>query len=366
MSGSRIRVDVNNRTTVNVSRSSGGVESQHFSVEAQSAKSQSLLPPSFPPAVAPAQALRFAPFQRPFGPYVRYRLEFHHHRTVLRSSLHDPDSPSEVTPPDPPKRNVGPKDDTVAPNVASQTITHPGPSHYSREGQSYNPPDSARHYISVVKRKKALRRCSGGHKNSGSNMVDQVTLDKLDTGFKKLQDAKDCKLLLKKYLTKNVFEKLKARKTAMGATLLGILQSGVENLDSGVGLCAPDAESYTRFADLFNPEFEDYHGGFKVTDKHPPTDSGDINTRVNVDPDDQFVVSTRVRCGRSLQVYPFNSCLTEAQYREMEEKASSTLRTLEGELKGTYYPLTGMDKKTQQQLIDDHFLFKEGDRFQQA
>jgi len=39
---------------------------------------------------------------------------------------------------------------------------------------------------------------------------------------------------------------------------------------------------------------------------------------------------------------------------------------LEGELKGTYYPLTGMTKEVQQQLIDDHFLFKEGDRFLQA
>jgi len=39
---------------------------------------------------------------------------------------------------------------------------------------------------------------------------------------------------------------------------------------------------------------------------------------------------------------------------------------LDGELKGTYFPLTGMSKQIQQQLIDDHFLFKEGDRFLQA
>jgi len=35
----------------------------------------------------------------------------------------------------------------------------------------------------------------------------------------------------------------------------------------------------------------------------------------------------------------------------------------EGDLKGTFHPIKGMDKKIQQQLIDDHFLFKEGDRF---
>lgn len=36
------------------------------------------------------------------------------------------------------------------------------------------------------------------------------------------------------------------------------------------------------------------------------------------------------------------------------------------ELKGTYYPLTGMDEQTKEKLIADHFLFKEGDRFLKA
>lgn len=201
-----------------------------------------------------------------------------------------------------------------------------------------------------------------------ASSVDQATLDKLEAGFAKLQAAtpEQCHSLLKKYLTREVFDKLKTRKTAMGATLLDVIQSGVENLDSGCGIYAPDAESYTLFADLFNPIIEDYHGGFKATDKHPASDFGDLNSLVNVDPNNEFVISTRVRCGRSLQGYPFNPCLTEAQYKEMEDKVSGALKGMEGELAGTYYPLTGMTKETQQQLIDDHFLFKEGDRFLQA
>jgi len=197
-------------------------------------------------------------------------------------------------------------------------------------------------------------------------MVDQAVKDKLEAGFAKLQAAADCKSLVKKYLTRAVLDELKDKKTAMGATLLDVVQSGFENLDSGVGVYAPDAESYNLFAPLFNTIIDDYHGGFKPTDKHPPSDFGDLNALVNVDPEGKYVVSTRVRCGRSLQGYPFNPCLTEAQYKEMEEKVSSTLKALEGELKGTFYPLTGMDKATQQQLIDDHFLFKEGDRFLQT
>ncbi len=41
-----------------------------------------------------------------------------------------------------------------------------------------------------------------------------------------------------------------------------MLPVGVENLDSGVGVYAPDADAYTTFAELFDPIIEEYHGGF--------------------------------------------------------------------------------------------------------
>jgi arginine kinase len=85
-----------------------------------------------------------------------------------------------------------------------------------------------------------------------------------------------------------------------------------------------------------------------------------------LDPNNEFIISTRVRCGRSLQGYPFNPLLNEAQYKDMEKKVQEALTGLTGELAGTYYPLTGMSKEVQNNLIEDHFLFKEGDRFLQA
>ena len=42
------------------------------------------------------------------------------------------------------------------------------------------------------------------------------------------------------------------------------------------------------------------------------------------------------------------------------KKIFETLK--DGELQGSYYPLDGMTKEVQTQLIADHFLFKEGDR----
>lgn len=188
----------------------------------------------------------------------------------------------------------------------------------------------------------------------------------LQAAFEKLQNAKDCHSLLKKYLTKEVLEKLKGAKTKMGAGLMDVIQSGVANLDSGCGVYAPDAESYKVFAPLFDPIIEDYHGGFKPTDSQPAKNFGNIEDFVDVDPEGKYVISTRVRCGRSIEGFPFNPLLRAAQYKEMEEKVKGQLSSFDGELKGTYYPLTGMTPETQKKLIDDHFLFKEGDRFLQA
>lgn len=61
-------------------------------------------------------------------------------------------------------------------------------------------------------------------------MVDEEVMAKLEEGFLKLQEADDCKSLLKKYLTQEVFDSLKDKQTSMGATLLDVIQSGNQAL----------------------------------------------------------------------------------------------------------------------------------------
>jgi protein-arginine kinase len=199
-------------------------------------------------------------------------------------------------------------------------------------------------------------------------MADAETVKKIEEGYARLQ-VSDSTSLLKKHFTEKVMEDNKGKKTQLGATLWDVIQSGVANLDSGVGVYAPDAESYTLFKDLFDPIIEEYHNGFKPSDQQPATDLGDgkINQLPDLDPEGKYINSTRIRCGRSLQGYPFNPCLTEENYKEMQGKVKESLETLsDPELNGTYYPLEGMSKDVQTQLIADHFLFKEGDRFLQA
>jgi len=121
---------------------------------------------------------------------------------------------------------------------------------------------------------------------------------------------------------------------------------------------------------LFDPIIQEYHNGFGPDQKQPQTDLGEGKTHLlaDLDPEGLYINSTRVRCGRSLEGYPFNPCLTEENYRVMETKVKGVFDQLSSdtELGGTYYPLLGMTKDIQSQLIADHFLFKEGDRFLQA
>lgn len=199
-----------------------------------------------------------------------------------------------------------------------------------------------------------------------ANGVDPAVIKQIEEAYAKLNgpEAANCHSLLKKHLTKEVVEKLKNKKTKLGATLYDCIRSGVYNLDSSIGVYAPDAESYHVFADLFDNIIKDYHG-FGPKDKQPPMDLGEGKTKElkPLDPEGKYIKSTRIRCGRSLQGFPFNPLLSEKNYEEMETKVKGALESVKDkELKGKYYSLSNMTKENQQKLIADHFLFKEGDR----
>merc|ERR1712080_345852 len=73
------------------------------------------------------------------------------------------------------------------------------------------------------------------------------------------------------------------------------------------------------------------------------------------------VHSTRVRVGRSIDGYGLSPGITKEQRVAVESLMVKAFANLKGDLAGTYYPLTGMDEKVRQQLVDDHFLFVSGD-----
>lgn len=66
----------------------------------------------------------------------------------------------------------------------------------------------------------------GSSDTSVVGMADAEQIRLAEEGYKTLSEAKDCHSLLKKYLTEEVLNKLKAKKTKLGATLWDVIQSG--------------------------------------------------------------------------------------------------------------------------------------------
>lgn len=175
----------------------------------------------------------------------------------------------------------------------------------------------------------------------------------------------DCTSMLCKHLSKEVFESLKDKKTSNGFTVSDAINSGVQNIDSGIGVYAGDAESYELFAPLFDPIIEEYHG-FSATDKHVSNLNPDDLDAPNPDPEGKYIVSTRIRVGRNVDNIPLGPAITREQRNQVEKDVSGVLQAMEGELAGSYYPLNGMSEEVSAKLIEDHFLFKAGDRFLEA
>uniref|UniRef100_H2ZCP3 Creatine kinase M-type n=1 Tax=Ciona savignyi TaxID=51511 RepID=H2ZCP3_CIOSA len=165
---------------------------------------------------------------------------------------------------------------------------------------------------------------------------------------------------MSKCLTPAIYSKLKDRKTPSGYTLDKCIQTGVDNpghpFIMTVGLVAGDEESYSTFSELFDPVISGRHGGYPANAKHTTDlDASRLRGGDNLDP--KYVLSSRVRTGRSIRGLALPPWCSRGERRKTEKIITDALSVLDGPLKGNYYPLTGMTEETQDKLIEDHFLF---------
>jgi creatine kinase len=163
-----------------------------------------------------------------------------------------------------------------------------------------------------------------------------------------------------KVLTKEIYVELKKKKTPKGYDIDQAIQTGVDNpghpFIMTVGCTAGDEESYEVFKELFDKVIEDRHGGYKPTDKQ--VNDLDVSKFQGSGMfDEKYVLSTRVRTGRSIRGFALPPFVDRAERREVERIATTALKGLTGELQGTYYPLSSMTEEQQNKLIEDHFLF---------
>lgn len=157
-----------------------------------------------------------------------------------------------------------------------------------------------------------------------------------------------------------MYAKLCNLKTQSGFTIDAAIQTGVDNpghpFIKTVGCVAGDEESYSVFADFFNPIIELRHQGFKiqhghVTDLEPKKVTGGDQL------DSKYVLSCRVRTGRSIRGFCLPPFCTRADRRKAEDILTKAASKLNGNLKGKYYSLAMMSESEQEKLINDHFLF---------
>jgi len=170
--------------------------------------------------------------------------------------------------------------------------------------------------------------------------------------------------LVKKHLTPERYEKLKALKTPSGFTLDDAIKSGIAHPDSSVGIYAGDKESYLLFSQIFTPIIQEYHGLGKTIPQHiqkmtPPA-------LPPLDPDGRFIKSVRIRVARSIAGKPFSNHITCEQRLEVERQAIDATTALPPNLSGTYTRFSDLSQSQLDILVEEKLAFPKGDRFQEA
>lgn len=179
-----------------------------------------------------------------------------------------------------------------------------------------------------------------------------------------------------KCLTEKIFNQLVQRKTSSGFTLSHALRSGILNPDSSMGIYAGDPESYNTFAKIFTPVIEDYHSlklhsqqgeaelkqSGKLHDSKLHTDFSTGNfpkhkfDLSNPDPENRYIISTRIRIARNLSGFPFTPFIPLKKRKQVEQSVIHALSRMPPEFKGVY--------RSMEQHHSTSF-FKKGDRFQE-
>ena len=172
--------------------------------------------------------------------------------------------------------------------------------------------------------------------------------------------------LLSKCLTRDIWEQCKDRKDKYGFTFRQAIFSGCKWTNSGVGVYGGSHESYYDFAPFMDKIIETYHGHGPQAKHISSMDVNALNCPDFPADEDAMINSTRIRVARNLAEFPLGTSITRDQRLQVEAKVTKALSNFDGELKGKYYSLGKMTESEKRQLIDDHFMFKGGDKYLQS
>ena len=164
-----------------------------------------------------------------------------------------------------------------------------------------------------------------------------------------------------------------AQVTSGGVNLAQCIKTGIDNpghpMIKTVGLTAGDEESYTVFAELFDPVISDRHNGYGVDGKQPTDMEISKISDVDIDPFNKYVLTTRVRTGRSVRGFKLPPVISFEERRKLEAVSVKALLNMKDDLKGDYFPLHGSRsyeaKPNGMTEEDEESLRKAGNLFQE-
>ncbi|GAB6142939.1 phosphagen kinase [Desulfocicer niacini] len=139
--------------------------------------------------------------------------------------------------------------------------------------------------------------------------------------------------LASKHLNLTIFNALKNKKSRMGFSLDHALSSGIANKDSDMGIYAGDTDTYRVFAPLLLPIIQEYHN-FTPGTVHQSDRT--MVTLADPDPQRRYILSTRIRVARNLAGYAFPPFICRQQRKEVEQITLDALKTLPPPLSGEY------------------------------
>merc|ERR1712042_393769 len=144
--------------------------------------------------------------------------------------------------------------------------------------------------------------------------------------------------LVAKHVTEARFKKLGAHKTATsGFTLQKAIACAAMFDNQHCGIYAGDWDSYKDFAEVFDPIIQEYHG---ISADAMHTTDMDVSKIVGKIPSKAPVKSTRMRVGRNLEGFGMSPGILKEHRVAFEGLMKQAFQSLEGDLAGTYYPLT--------------------------
>ena len=153
-----------------------------------------------------------------------------------------------------------------------------------------------------------------------------------------------------RFNTREVWDQFHDKKDSHGVSYKLCIFSGCKNVDSGIGVYAGSHDSYKTFAPLMDKVIEDYHG-HKPEDSHvSDMDASKLTCPPLPQDEADMIISTRIRVGRNLEGYPLGPGVSKEQRDDIMQKVVEACKTFEGDLQGTFYPLEGMEKETQDKL----------------